>query len=221
MTRNEVKQLLMTLETMYSNFHVATETMSFTIDTWHRFLEPYSVADINMALQIYVNNSGSAFAPSVSEIISLINKPVELANTDPSTAWMLVRKAISRSAYNSKEEFAKLPEMVQKAIGGAEMLRLWAVDENYNNEVVMSLFMKNYKAICERDITERMLPDEARNRLEQIRREHVRYIDNNVLMLGQKPDKLQEGDFDYNKPEPESETLGYYAQKLRDKLKEE
>ena len=40
-----------------------------------------------------------------------------------------------------------------------------------------------------------------------------------AMKMGQKADKLQEGDFDYTEQQrPDSETLGHYAEQLREKL---
>ena len=60
-------------------------------------------------------------------------------------AWALVSKAIRNSGYNSVEEFAKLPPSAQKAVGLPDQLRTWALDENYNEQVVSSNFMRCYR----------------------------------------------------------------------------
>lgn len=220
MTRDDVKQLLMTLDVTFSNFKLDPTKLSFTINSWFIFLEPYSLEDVQIALKTFINTSNSAFAPSPSELIGLIHKPSELAVMDVSEAWALVRNAIGKGAYNSKTEFEKLPEQVQKAVGSAEQIHLWATDEDYNNEVVMALFQKNYKAICERNNTEQRLPVEARLRLEQIRKDNmIKLGESNAFLIGQKADKLQQGDFDYEEQQrPDSETLGHYAEQLREQL---
>lgn len=219
MTRNEVKQLLMTLDVTYSNFKLDPTKLSFTVNSWLMFLEPYSWQDVQVAIKTFINTSNSAFAPSPSELIGLIHKPSEMAEIGASEAWALVRKAIGKSAYNSQFEFEKLPPLVQKTLGSAEQLHLWAIDEDYNNEVVMALFQKNYNATVERQQTEYRLPNEARLRLEQIRKDAMIKLDNNAFLLGQKADKLQQGDFDYEEQQrPDNETLGHYAEQLRENL---
>jgi hypothetical protein len=56
-------------------------------------------------------------------------------------------------------------------------------------------------------------------RLEQLRKENVKQLESNTFLIGQKADKLQEGDFDYDdKQRPDNETLGHYAEQLREKL---
>lgn len=56
-------------------------------------------------------------------------------------------------------------------------------------------------------------------RLKQLREKYAGYTGKNTILLGKKLDKLQEGDFDYEKPQrPDEETLGHYAQQLREKF---
>ena len=218
MEKEEVKRLLMTMEVTFPNFNIKPEQLGFTLNAWHDALKEYSSAEIAMAYKTYLNTVSSPFAPSVSQLIGLVHTPREMANIDVSEAWAKVRNAIGRGAYNSKEEFLKLPPLVQKAVGSAEQIHLWATDENYNNEVVMALFQKNYKAICDRDNTEQRLPTDAKARGEQIRRDKLKGLDSNTFLIGTS-DKLQEGDYDYTEQQrPDSETLGHYAEQLRERL---
>jgi len=218
MEKDDVKKLLMTMEVTFPNFKIVPEQLGFTLNAWYEALKDFSSEDIAIAYQTYLNTISSPFAPSVSQLIGLVHTPREMANMDVSEAWAKVRNAISRGAYNSKEEFLKLPPLVQRAVGSAEQIHLWAIDENYNNEVVMALFQKNYKAIVERNNVEQRLPAEAREKLEQIRRDNIKLLDSNTYLIGQQSDKLQEGDFDYDEPQrAENETLGHYAQQLREK----
>jgi len=219
MEKEDVKKLLMTMEVTFPNFNIKPEQLAFTLNAWYEALKEYDSTDIATAYQTYLSTYSSPFAPSVSQLIGLIHTPREMANIDVSEAWAKVRNAIGRGAYNSKTEFEKLPPLVQRAVGSVEQLHLWATDENYNNEVVMALFQKNYKAIVERDNTEQRLPAEAKLRLEQIRNDNIALIDNNLMLLGQPNDKLQEGDYNYDEPpRPEAETIGGYSKQLRERL---
>jgi hypothetical protein len=62
------------------------------------------------------------------------------------------------------------------------------------------------------------LPTDAKARLEQIRQDNLKLLDSNTFLIGAS-DKLQEGDYDYTEPQrPDSETLGHYAEQLRENL---
>ena len=124
----------MTMEVTFPNFNIKPEQLEFTFKAWYEALKEYSSVDIAMAYRTYLNTVSSPFAPSVSQLIGLVHTPREMANIDVSEAWAKVRSAIGRGAYNSKTEFDKLPPLVQRAVGSAEQIHLWATDENYNRE---------------------------------------------------------------------------------------
>lgn len=167
MTRDEVKQILIILEVAYPNFTVSVEKKKPTVDLWQRLLEPYTYHQVELAVQSYINTSGSGFAPSVSQIIDMIHKSTELATMTESEAWALVSKAIRRSTYYSAEEFDKLPEDVQKAIGAPSQLQAWATDENYNEGVAMSNFQRAYKIVVNRRLEINRLPQEVQMQIEE------------------------------------------------------
>ena len=160
MTRDDVKKLLAFMTTSFPNYKI--ENAQQTIDTWQMLLAEYNANDIFLAFKSYCKTSGSGFAPSVPQLIEELEKPRRLSTLSDSEAWSLVRKAISRSAYHSQEEFDKLPPNVRKAVGSAEVLHLWAIDNDFNNEVVMSVFSRNYKSALKREEEFLRLPEEMK-----------------------------------------------------------
>lgn len=65
-------------------------------------------------------------------------------------AWTVALKAIQRSSYYAQEEFDKLPEDVQRAVGSPDQLRVWAMTEDLNLEVIQSQFLRSYRQVKER-----------------------------------------------------------------------
>ena len=119
--------------------------VSETVDVWYMMLSDYDYNLIARALKTYILSDTSGFAPSIGQLVAkmqTINTPQELSEAE---AWALVSKAIRNSGYNSVEEFAKLPPLVQKAVGLPDQLKIWAMDENYNEQVVSSNFMRCYR----------------------------------------------------------------------------
>lgn len=217
MTKDDVIKLFSLMTLHFDNFKMAEPEKM--VDAWLLVLQEYNYEDVMTAYTTYLKSNLSGFLPSISQIVGLIEKTADLANYSASEAWAKVRVAIGRSGRYANEEFAKLDPLMQKAVGSADQLYYWATDANFNDGVVMALFEKNYLAILQRDAEERRLPASAKLRLEQLRNEKAAQIENNVLLLGKKADKLQEGDFDYDTPQrPDEETLGHYAQQLREKL---
>lgn len=214
MTRDEVKQLLAIIQATFTNFVVKDKVTA--IESWHMLLEEYEANDVMLAFKAYCKSNDSGFAPSVSQLICQIEKPKDLAVMDEAEAWKIARNAIGMGT--KEGVFAKLPEPVQKAIGSAEVLRSWATDADYNEAVVMSLFQKNYRTICQRTRDYEKMPVEFQARIEQIREKNIKLLDNNTYLIGQ-TDKLQEGDFNYDEPpRPDSETIREYARKIRQEL---
>ena len=188
MTRDEVKKLLAIMTTTFPNYKI--ENVEQTIGTWQMLLDEYDANEIFLAFKGFVKNNNSGFAPSVSQLINQLEQPKDLAVMDVSEAWALVRRAIGRGSHYSKAEFEKLPPLVQKAVGSAEQIHLWAIDEDYNNEVVMSLFQKNYKTICERQRTYERLPQQLQTRVTQLIEQNTTKVNDNALLLGTKPSQV-------------------------------
>lgn len=151
MTRDDVKRLLLAINSAYPNFHPADMTM--TVDVWTGILEPYDNKDIQNGFVAYCRANTSGFAPSPSQLIEFITKVDSRGITDDYSAWSLVSKALRNSTYNADEEYKKLPEEVQQALGGSYQLHTWATDENFNESVVSSHFLRAYRTVLERKNT--------------------------------------------------------------------
>lgn len=159
MIREETKKLLLSISTTYPNFKI--ENLSFTIDTWQVFLEPYNYNEIQASLMTYISSSNSSFAPSVSQLISgtrtVTGQEVQYENEEE--AWSLVYKAICKSTYYSVEEFNKLPALCQKAIGSPDNLReLAQADIGALQSVEKSLFVKTYRTELARQQQHDLIP---------------------------------------------------------------
>lgn len=143
MTREETVKIIRIMVDSYPNYK--PNDISETVDVWQMMLSDYDYNLVAMALKAYILSDTIGFAPSIGQLVSkiqTITKPHELSEME---AWSLVSKAIRNSGYNSVEEFAKLPPIVQNAVGLPEQLRTWALDENYNEQVVSSNFMRCYR----------------------------------------------------------------------------
>ena len=77
--------------------------------------------------------------------------------------WSLVRKAVRNSGYHSVEEFEKLPEACQRAVGSAANLKEWALMDSERVETVeQSHFIRNYRTTVQRISEEKKLPESIR-----------------------------------------------------------
>ena len=105
MTREECKQLIMICEATYPNFRASNPAE--TLNAWEMVLGEYDYQTMLMALKMYIHTSGSAFAPSVSELIAMTRKPQELTAVQEVDVWREVRPAISNGIYGAETEFEK------------------------------------------------------------------------------------------------------------------
>lgn len=165
MTRDETKKILMNIECSYPNWKPQGD-IRFIVDIWADDLSEYPYEMVYMALKSFKATNTSGFAPSVGQLINEMQKfkPTEDRLTD-AQAWAMVRKALENGNYHSAEEFEKLPELVKKAVGSADQLRIWAGDTDYNESVISSNFKRAYRTIVDRADMDARLPIELRNRI--------------------------------------------------------
>ena len=137
--------------------------ISETVDVWNMMLSDYDYNLVAMALKAYILSDTGGFAPSIGQLVAkmqTIIKPQELSEME---AWSLVSKAIRNSGYNSVEEFAKLPPLVQKAVGTPDNLRNWAVSDYQTIEsVIQSNFLRTYRTVVKRENEINCMPNEIK-----------------------------------------------------------
>lgn len=150
MSREEIVQLLMTIQAAYPNYKPQDKTVA--VNTWCMMLEEYSYQQIMLALKAYISTDNSGFAPSIGQLIEklhTVSVPDELNEME---AWSLVSVAIRNGYYRAEQEFAKLPPIVQKAVGMPSQLRQWSQAESDHIEsVVQSNFMRSYRTVLARE----------------------------------------------------------------------
>ena len=165
MTREETVKIIRIICDSYPNYKPSN--LSETVDVWCMMLSDYTYEQVSVALKAYILSDISGFAPSIGQLvgkIQTISQPQELNEME---AWSLVSRAIRNSTYNSVEEFAKLPPLVQKAVGLPDQLRTWAMDENYNEQVASSNFIKCYRTEVARSQELSKMPSDVRKIIER------------------------------------------------------
>lgn len=168
MNSTEVGKILRTMEALFQNFKV--DNVMDAMAAWEWALKDYDYNRVGEALQTYIRTEGSNFAPSASKLISLINIDREMTMPTEQEAWAMVRKAVqSLDWFNPQKEFDKLPEVVQKAVINPATLKEWAMTEGDIEQVIGSNFMRTYRQVVQRELTEEKLPDSVRERIEQAR----------------------------------------------------
>lgn len=166
MIREETVKIIRIMVDSYPNYK--PNDISETVDVWQMMLGEYSYQQVSVALKAYILSDNSGFAPSIGQLVDKmqsIQQPQELNEME---AWSLVSKAIRNSGYNSVEEFAKLPPIVQKAVGLPDQLRAWALDEHFNEGVARGHFINCYKPLLEREQEIQKMPKSVRDMIAKV-----------------------------------------------------
>ena len=135
----------MVIQAAYPNYRPPDKTI--TVNLWEGMLEEFTYQQVEAALKAYIRTDKSGFAPSIGDIVDKVQMLFGDIENNDAEAWQLVWKAIRSSGYYERAEqnFANLPEVIQKSIGSAGQLRDWALTEKLNIEVVSSNFKKTYR----------------------------------------------------------------------------
>ena len=161
MTRDEAKKIIMAISGLYPNFKPAD--LKLTVDTWAVVLSEYGYKQIESALIAYSATDRSGFAPAPGQLIGLLDMQNQESDLNEMEAWALVSNALRNGYYGAEQEFAKLPETVQKAVGDPGNLRHWAqTDSNSVENVIQSNFMRSYRAVLKREQDMRKMPEKVK-----------------------------------------------------------
>ena len=168
MTRRETMGVMAMLETAYPSYYKgkSDRERQEAAFLWADLFADDPLDLVGAAVKAYITGENQ-FPPSIGTIKA---KMRELVSTEPELteqkAWSLVSKACSNGLYGWREEYALLPESVQKAVGMPEMLREWAMmDADTVNSVVASNFMRSFRVIQQRERDMAALPESVKRML--------------------------------------------------------
>ena len=161
MTRGEFKTLVKGMKAVYAQPTFIPDQDAFNV--WFGLLQDLPYEQANLAIQKYMTSE--RFPPTIADIRTKATEIIAPAEESMSElqAWALVQRALRNSGYNSEEEFAKLPEACQRAVGTAANLKEWALMDSERVETVeQSHFIRNYRTTVQRISEEKKLPESIR-----------------------------------------------------------
>lgn len=132
------------------------------LKAWGEDLSEFSYEQVSDGIRAYRCSKDAAFFPKTGQIIQYIVK-MQPENDFPGEqeALAMVIKAAENGIYGSKEEFAKLPPIVQKAVGTPKQLEVWGSSQDPSH-VWHSQFLRSYRDVLNRVNEERSLPQNKR-----------------------------------------------------------
>ncbi len=167
-----IPMILTLLQSEYPNSfaNMDERTMALKLRLWEKEFEADDIRLVYAAVRLYMKRA-EKFAPSIGQLRQAM---ADLQNADrhemtDQDAWALVSRACANGLYGYMEEFAKLPEAVQAAVGAPEQLKAWAaMDEETVQSVVASNFKKTFRASREREKQLQALTPDVRAMLSEI-----------------------------------------------------
>lgn len=171
------------------------EQMKDALQLWAASFADVPGAIVYEAVRKYVHNDNE-YAPSIGNIKTIINQMVGNEPISEGEAWNMVILAIRNGAYGADEEYAKLPEDVQEAIGGSHYLHELALSQDVNWGVESSNFFRNLRTARERRKNVENIPDRVKQVIDQMNTQKEAQLENKqeVARIEQKNyyDKLSE-----------------------------
>lgn len=166
MTEKEVRQLLAMTQAVYPNYNPPSREAA--VNAWLMCLSEYDNNVVMAAFKAYMTTNASGFAPVPGQLIEILQTLTQPSELNELEAWSIVRKALRNCGYNSEQEFAKLPTVVQKTVGTPQQLKIWACDSEFNENVVSSNFIKTYRAEVKRATELNKMPENVRKLIEMV-----------------------------------------------------
>lgn len=163
MNSTEALKLMAVLQIAYPRFYqdITDEDAEEAINLWATMFEDKPYELVKAAVKSCI--ATSKWPPTIAEVndeIIRLTKPEELTEME---AWNLVNKALKNAGYESKEEFAKLPEDIQRVLGSPATLREWAMlPIDQTQTVIASNFQRSYRARIENEKKYKAIPAEVR-----------------------------------------------------------
>lgn len=148
----EAKKIIAVMMASFPSYNPPDVEVAATV--WASDLADVPYSDVSKALKAYKIRSTSGYAPTVGQLMEYITRDDSESEME---AWATVRKAIGRGGYYYEEDFKKLSPAAQKAVGSAGQLHIWAMDEDYNEGVVMSQFLAAYRTEVKRQKIDRAM----------------------------------------------------------------
>lgn len=174
MTLSETAKVITMMDLIYpdTNRDKTDEERKMKVAVWQRLFSQEPVQVVTAALESYMTTTTERFAPTPGQLKEHIRKLSEGDNDlTEGEAWSLVAAALRRSAYYSEEEYAKLPECVQRSVGSSKQLQEWALmDAETVASVVASNFQRGYRYRKQKTDEQAKLPEATKKIVTELAR---------------------------------------------------
>lgn len=163
MTYQETAKILAMIKLAYPNSYNRLSDMELdqTVKLWQMQFKDYDANLVVAAVNTFISENLSEFAPNIAQIKDIAYKLQNGNQKTDDEIWMPVKKALSNGLYGSREEYAKLPEDIQKCVT-PEQLKTWATLDNDELSFIRNEVIKEYRQKETRKRNMELLPTRAK-----------------------------------------------------------
>ena len=166
MTREETASMLTILKTAYPSFYSKMKARDgeLTLELWSEMFRNDPVEIVKFALYKLIEGH-NGFPPDIADVKAKVREIISASTGDPTDEelWIILKNAIKNGIYDAREEFEKLPPVLQRYCGSPETIRELAIgDTDILNTVTHGQFMKQIGTMRERQKFEDELPEAVR-----------------------------------------------------------
>lgn len=168
MNRQETLAIMSVLKAAYPMYYkdMKRDEANAVVDLWTAMLADYSAQEVTVAVKAHIATDKKGFPPHIGAIINSIQKTRQQDTMTEIEAWNIVSNASRRSTYYAKEEFAKLPPILQRLVQSPQQLYEWAqMDRETLQTVVASNFQRSYRARAQNEREYLALPSDVREQM--------------------------------------------------------
>lgn len=171
MTREDTLDLLSVLKAAYPNFYrgMTVKDADHVVDLWFEMFKDEPAGLVALAVKRHIATDTKGFPPHIGAIkdaIVKIQQPDEMTEIE---AWNIVRNAIRSYSWDAKEQFDKLPPVLQRLVGSPNQLVEWGqMPSETVASVVASNFQRSYKARAANEREFLALPADVKGAMENI-----------------------------------------------------
>ena len=161
MNQTETLKIMAVLRGAYPAFYrdMSRKEAESVVALWVEMFAEDDVAIVAAAVKALIATDDKGFPPHIGAVKAKVRQITQPSGMTPQEAWNLVAKAIRNSAYESREEYDKLPKEIQRLVGSPNQLRDWALmDSETVHSVVASNFQRSFTARQKADNDFKALP---------------------------------------------------------------
>lgn len=168
MTKEETTKILAIIKVAYPNSfnRMTNKDLDTLIELWAVQFKNYDYKLVAMAVNTIISIDISQFAPPIGRVKQVCREISNPNQINEIEAWNCVKKALSNSIYNAKEEFDKLPDVVKKIVGSPKQLKEWCIlESNQVDTIVHSNFLKLFKSLQKQERQQELMPIGVKEKL--------------------------------------------------------